>query len=275
MPAFMKGLSFLTGVLLLASCTQIATVKQATPRFAVVGTQDQQLASAEQQLREAQKLEGSDPLRALGNYLASAQLAFDQLRRRPANKRARDVYNFSVARSIDVIESAGLNPWDRLLTVPAPTGQYSLTTIRHAGPDRNPADYQLIPADSVVIGGTYFARRIVLEGVGAPVVAIGREEKKDFRKTFTSRRLYGSATAIVRFNDHRAQLEFMEPFATERISLRGHTYPLAADFTAAVAVALTRERPEKLGLARLLRPKSTPTPRDSRDCRCTIRIAFP
>ena len=33
-----------------------------------------------------------------------------------------------------------------------------------------------------------------------------------------------------------------------------HTYPLAADFTTPLAVLLTRERPEKLGLSRLLDP---------------------
>ena len=50
------------------------------------------------------------------------------------------------------------------------------------------------------------------------------------------------------------QLEFVEPFATDHVALDGHTLPLAADFSAPLAVGLVSERPEKLGLVRLLRP---------------------
>ena len=95
---------------------------------------------------------------------------------------------------------------------------------------------------------------ITVPGLGAPVVAIGREEKTDFRKSYTSRRLYGAATAIIRFQNHRAQLEFVEPFTTDHVALDGHTLPLAADFSAPLAVGLVHERPERLGLVRLLRP---------------------
>ena len=173
---------------------------------------------------------------------------------KPNDKQARDCYNFSVARSIEVIETARLDPWDRALDVPARNGNYSIT-VSNSNLDRNPANYELIPADTIVIGGTYFERRITLEGIGASVVAVGREEKKDFRQSFTSRRLYATATGIVRFNDHHVELEFSLPFQTERVSLDGHEYPLAADFTAPLAVGLVRERPEKLGFARMTRPE--------------------
>jgi pimeloyl-ACP methyl ester carboxylesterase len=62
-------------------------------------------------------------------------------------------------------------------------------------------------------------------------------------------------TAVIRFNDRRAEIEFLLPLSTERVSLGGHEYPLAADFTAAVFVGLSRERPDKLGFARMIRPE--------------------
>jgi pimeloyl-ACP methyl ester carboxylesterase len=240
--------------LILSSCAQIATVKQTTPHFASVGIQGSELNAADRQLEDAEKLERSDPLRALGGYLASAHSAYDELDRRPANSAARDLYNFAVARSIEVIERTPLDPWRKTLPVPSPDGEYLLTTARHGGADRNPADYTIIPADSIVIGGTYFEKRVTVPGFGAPVVAIGREERTDYRKSYTSRRLYAAATAIIRFDHNRAQIEFMEPFATDKVTLDGHTLPLAADFSAPLAVGLVSERPDKLGLIRLLRP---------------------
>ena len=247
------ALIFVSGIL--AGCSQIATVKQTTPRFAVVGTQEQQLTQAQRQLGDARKLEQADPPRALGNYLASAHAASDRLKQHPDDKQARDLYNFSVARSIEVIEKARLNPWDRALRVPTPDGEYTLTSVQHPQPDRNPAAYELIPDDTMILGGTYISRRVTVEGIGAPVVAVGREERKDFRKDFTSRRLYGNATAVIRFSGHRAEIDFLLPFLTDRVSLGGHEYPLAADFTAPGAVGLSRERPEKLGLTRMLHPE--------------------
>ena len=244
----MRKLPFFAAMFILAGCAQIATVKETTPHFAATGPQ-------QQQLENAARLQTSDPLHALGGYLDSAHFAFDQLRRNPNDKQARDLYNFSVARSIEVIERAPLDPWHRPLDVPAPSGNYSLRTIKNSNPDRNPANYQLTPADTIDVGGTYFDRRVTHEGVGAPVVAVGNEEKKDFRQSFTSRRLYGTATGIIRFNNRQAELDFSLPFQTERVSLGGNEFPLAADFTAPVAVGLVRERPEKLGFARMTHPE--------------------
>ncbi|HEY4281998.1 MAG TPA: alpha/beta fold hydrolase [Chthoniobacterales bacterium] len=243
----MRKLPFFAAILILPGCAQIATIKETTPHFAASGHQ-------EQQLQNAARLQQSDPLHALGGYLDSAHSAFDQLRRNPNDKQARDLYNFSVARAIGVIEEANLNPWDRAIKVPAPEGEYSLTSVRPAEPERNPAAYEIIPADSIVIGGTYLDRRVTVPGIGAPVVAVGREENKDFRKTFATRRTYGNATAVIRFSDHRAEIDFVLPFVTDHVSLGGHEYPLAADFTAPAAVGLTRERPDKLGLTRMIHP---------------------
>jgi pimeloyl-ACP methyl ester carboxylesterase len=245
----------LIGALALAGCAQIATVKPTTPRLALVGSDEPALASAANQLRDAERSKSSNPLQALGNYLEVAHTAADQLKRNPANKPVRDLYNFAVARAIEVIEAGRLNPWDGALKVPSPTGEYSLTNVRPAGPEYNPGNYELIPCDTIIIGGTYLDRRVTVDGLGAPVVAVSRQERKEFRKTFATRLVYANVTAIIRFNNRRAEIEFVLPLKTERISFGGHEYTLAADYTAASFVGLARERPDKIGFARMVRPE--------------------
>jgi pimeloyl-ACP methyl ester carboxylesterase len=250
---FMKRLLFFVGVLVLAGCTPIASVKHSTPRFTSAETTPE-LVAAQGRLHEGQKLVHREPLRALGEYLAAAQAASLQLERNAGDTRARNLYNFAVARCVEVIEAAPLDPWSHSLSAPGPDGEFVVTTVRHAGPDRNPADYNIYPADSLAIGGSYFQKRVTIEGVGAPVVAVGKEKKTDFRKGFTSPRLYGTATAIIRFQGQRAQIEFLEPLASEQVTFAGHTSRLAADLSAPLAVAMTTEHPEKLGLSRFLQP---------------------
>src|SRR4051812_2020084 len=100
-----RYLSCSIAVLALAGCSQIATVRPTAPRIAAVGAESEQL-------REAKGLQRSDPLRALGHYLAIAQAASGELHHEPSDQHARDLYNFAVGRCIDVIEEAKLNPWD-------------------------------------------------------------------------------------------------------------------------------------------------------------------
>jgi len=240
--------------LLLAGCADIATVKPTTPSFPAVSNEAPELATAEQELEKAKKIQKSEPTRALGGYLAVAQAASRRLERNAADPRARLLYNFAVARCLEVIESAPLDPWNHSLTAPGPDGDYVVTTVRSAGPDRNPANYILTPADSLRIGGTYFDKRVTVEGIGAPLVAAGRDKNADFRKNFSAPRLYGAATAVIRFREHRAQIEIYVPLSTERISFAGRTSQLAADFSAPLALGLSTERPDKLGLVRFLNP---------------------
>src|SRR6476620_3067429 len=117
----------IAAVLFLSGCAQIATFKQTTPHFAPVGTQGGELNAADRYLEGAENLEHSDPLRALGGYLASANLAYNELDRHPANRAARDLYNFAVARCVEIIERIPLDPWSKPVPVPSPDGEYLLT----------------------------------------------------------------------------------------------------------------------------------------------------
>ena len=48
------------------------------------------------------------------------------------------------------------------------------------------------------------------------------------------------------------KLEFIDPLEAEHVSIDQDQISLAADFTAPVAMFITREHPEKLGFARLI-----------------------
>lgn len=250
----MKRTVFLSVCLVLAGCSHIATVKTVHPPVPSGPGQDSALVAVTKELQAANRQESTNPQAALGGYLNSARAALAQLDRRPGNDSARALYNYSVGRSVEVVESARLDPWTQPLRVSSDRGSYIFSGARRSDPDHDPSTYEIIPADRLVTGGTFVQKRVTVDGIGAPVVAIGRK-RTDFRKTFAAARFYGSATAIVRFSERRAQLEFFEPFATTQVSLGKHTYPLAADFTAPAAVGLSREHVEKLGLTRMLHPE--------------------
>ena len=238
--------------ILAAGCTSIATVRRHDAAYAP--TRSSTLATAEQDIAIVHKLR-NQPLQALGNYLAAADVSARALRNEPQNADARRTYNYAVGRSIDLIESAGLDPWNHSLTVPSPNGSYQLGIELRGGPERNPANYKIETADTLTLGGTYFRDRVAVDGLGAPVVAISRTDTPDFRETLSLQRIYGTVTGILRFNGRRARIEFVEPLAQENVSLDGHKYPVAADFSAPIAVGLVTERPQRLGLIRLLRPE--------------------
>ena len=81
-------------ILLLTSCTQIATVRHHDVALVASGRTD--LSGIEAELAESQKVEHSEPLRALGGYLASADAATNLLKVHPHDSGAMHTYNFAV-----------------------------------------------------------------------------------------------------------------------------------------------------------------------------------
>ena len=67
--------------------------------------------------------------------------------------------------------------------------------------------------------------------------------------------IYYGVTAIAEFEGSRCVLSIKDPLNAETVRVEGHTYPLAANYTAALAMILAQEKPQKLGLIRMLRPQ--------------------
>ena len=237
----------------LGSCATYSSVSERRPRFIPFAGRGP-LASAAKYIVQAMRIDRRDPLVALSEYMSAAETALDQLKRNPSDEAARNTYNFAVGRIIATIRDAKLDPWTRPLPVPANGGEFVLTHRPDPRPEWNPALYDFTPANQFDVHGTYVTERTTRDGIGAPVVAVGREVNKEARATFSMDRIYYGVTAIARFEGHRCVLSFEDPLAMETVRIDGRIYPLAADFTVPLAVALARTNPKKFELTRMLNP---------------------
>jgi pimeloyl-ACP methyl ester carboxylesterase len=248
----------------LDSCATYSRVSERRPRF-IPFAGDGPLANAATYIVKAMRIDRSDPLVALGEYMSAAETALDQLKRSPDNETARNTYNFAVGRIIATIRDAKLDPWTRPLRVPANGREFVLTHKPDPRPQWNPALYDFTPADQFDVHGTYVTERTTRAGIGAPIVAVGRELNKEARANFTAPRTYYGVTAIARFEGHRCVLSFEDPLAVETVRVDGQIFPLAADFTVPLAVMLASTNPKKFELTRMLNPgKYAETARISR-----------
>jgi pimeloyl-ACP methyl ester carboxylesterase len=240
-------------------------VSEKRPRYLPLAGAKGLLATVNAEIVKALQLDRHDHLAALAEYLTAAQSASLALQRNPQDQPARQAYNFAVSRIVGTIGAAKLDPWSQPLRVPASGGDFILTHKPDPRPQWNPALYTFTPADQFDMHGTYVTERTTREGIGAPVVAVGRELNKDAKAEFALPRIYYGVTAIARFDGRRCELSFEDPLATETIQINGHTYTLAADFTVPLAVMLASTNPKKLELTRLLNPaKYAETARISR-----------
>src|SRR5215831_4912532 len=247
------GTRFATALLLFAwcGCAHLATVKSMQPRVPTVATNDEKLAIARQNLTAT---EHEQPLAALGHDLLAAKISNEVLQRQPKNKSARSIYNFAVARVVHDVDQADVEPWRHPVTVSTDQGRYTLLSPKPVDEEHDPSRYDLLPTDTLKIGGKFFKTYSTVSGIGAPIAVVGHAESPHFRQHYKYRRVYAPITAIVRFSGRQAHLEFIDPLKTERITLNKQTFPLAADFDAPTALLIARERPERLALSRVLNP---------------------
>ena len=246
------AIALITALGATAGCTKIAVISEKPPaRFQVTSGTDQPFA---QTIDRAQRLERAQPLVALEAYASAARNSLHQLERNPADTEARRCYNFAVAGIFAVIREAKLDPWTQPLQIGA-NNELILTGKRDSNPEHNPALYDLIPTDQLNFHGAYVKEDVKKEGIGAPLVAVRRLSKAESAALFMPPAIYYSVTGAAEFEGSRCVLSIRDPLATETAQVEGHTYPLAADFTASMAMLLAQEKPQKLGLKRLLRPE--------------------
>src|SRR5207302_2027358 len=148
--------------------------------------------------------------------IAAAKIAMDALGREHDNTDAEKLYNFAVARSVENIQRARLEPWRRPINVSGSSEQYLLTTPQPIDAQHDPSKYDLFPTDALRLGGKYFKTRSNPEGIGAPLVAVERGKNTQSRQRYELPRVYATVTAVMKFQGQRAQLEFIEPFARDR-----------------------------------------------------------
>jgi len=245
-------LRLLLFALLVGGCADpLATVKNITPRYeqpaAVVG----ESSASRPLIAEAEKLQRTDPASAIGKYLGAAEGALAQLRAKPENATALRDYNYALARVFSAISSGHIDAWSQPLAVPG----YVVTHRKDTRLLWNPADYDFTPCDELRVGGTAFTERAHRKGIGAAILAVRRTPLTDYAKLFfRSAHVYYSVTAVARFENGRCEIQLIDPLAVETVEVAGRTFSLAGDFSTSVAMFLSREKPQKLGLTRLLHP---------------------
>lgn len=235
----------------------IAVVKETTPaRFQATTGTNQTIAKA---IDRAQELQRTQPLVALESYIGAARDSLHELERHPANTEARRCYNFAVVGIFSVVRQAKLDPWTQPVLLGA-NGKLMLGGKKDpAKPEQNPALYELVPTDSLRYHGAYVKDDVIKDGIGAPLVAVRHLTPDKAAELFTAPAIYYGVTGFAEFEGSRCILSIKDPLAAENVTVEGRSYPMAANFTGALAMTLAREKPQKLGLVRLLRPEEYAT----------------
>ena len=192
----------------------------------------------------------------LGSCLDCAASASRRLRASPDDPRARADYNFATSRVFDIIRDAKLQPWDAPVRTQGRDGEWHLTFRNGTHAEIQPGKVEMLPADRYAIHGTYVKTHTLKDGLGAPLVVAGHE--RDFQQSerlAQGKSVYYGMTGLLRFEGRKCILTIEDPLAMERVNVDGHTFPLAADFTAPLALALSKEKLFLFGLERLLRPQ--------------------
>ncbi len=195
------------------------------------------------------------PETVLGRSLDCAAAANRRLRATPDDTKARIEYNFAVARIFDLIGETKLRPWDAPVHAHGGDGEWLLTFRNGSHAEMEPDKVEMLPADRHHFRGSYVRTHTKKDGLGAPLVVIGRG--RDFSRAERlgqNKRTYYGMTGLLRFDGRRCTLTTEDPLAIEHVKLEGRSFPLAADFTAPLALALSKEKPFLFGLERLLRP---------------------
>lgn len=237
-----------------SGCVSYSEVSERTPRFDPVPGAVGAVHTVESLILSAQRSSRRDPMAALGGYLNAARTSSNLLRQNPNDARARADYNFAVARIISTVREAKLDPWTHPLRVPVEGGGWTLAARPDHRANWNPALYQFTAADQFDLKGSYVDKRTVREGLGAPLVAVGKADNLEARRNFSMKRIYYGVTAIARFKGDRCEIGFEDPLSVEDVEMDGHRHPLAADYTVPLAVMLASNDPKKLEIMRVFRP---------------------
>ena len=246
----------LAALVTLTACAPLAQVREVNPRLAAAHGTSAQLHRAEEATADGEQLQRSDPNRAIGFYLSGVESAISELRKDPKNRAALRDYDFALSRVFSEIRDAHIDPWTHPLHLPAPDrGEYVLTQRPSANRIWKPQDFDLIPADELILRGKFVVPRVTREGAGAPLVAVRSPQAPELRQPFVPPRIYFAVTAVAHFSRRRCDIEFLDPLSVEHISVDDRSLPSAADFTAPLALGLSREHPEKVALPALLDPQ--------------------
>lgn len=175
-----------------------------------------------------------------GFYLDAAALASTDLGDARTGKKAQLIYNAAAAELTDLLrETDEGRLWNRPVTLGANGRSYQLT-FRPG--ERNGAwkpDYFTDFKPAVEIRRKHIRRNVIEPGLGGTLVGIRKTPGfgPDRRAPFeTKSGFVAPVTATIDFQGSNAALTLNDPAERSSTKLRGNSQPLAADFTAPIAL---------------------------------------
>ena len=199
--------------------------------------------------------QGRDPQAAIYRNLEIASRAWSDLSRDPNDSSARLQYNYAVARLVSLLQATGKMQQAGAVTIGTGAQSFKLTFTSDLKSFVDPRNCRFVPADELAISGTYYQQRVRREGIGAPLLASLDTPVENARAQFlVSTKIYYSITALLEFQGDEARLVLKDPLASDTVSIGGRSYPMAADYTIGIAALLAKDRPQRLGFIRMIRP---------------------
>lgn len=231
-----------------ASCTNYSSVSEKQPTFHPVTPAGRIIAQTLEQSTQA-------PQARIGGFIDAAATAAAVLKNRPDDVQARRDYNFAVGRIFEIIHSAGLEPWKSPLICPGADGNWSFAVASDGKPEHDPSHFRILPADRYEFKGSLVKDRSLKDGLGAPMVIASKGfDPTKFDPFIQGKNVYYGVTEVLQFKGRHCTAAYIDPLSSETVDFAGHTYPVAADFTAPLALALAELAPRKKELQRLVSP---------------------
>ncbi|MFM7374393.1 MAG: lipase family alpha/beta hydrolase [Chthoniobacterales bacterium] len=244
--------AMLATALLVAGCASYSKAKFLTDTASLAVTGEQR------ELAKAQEKLAKNPLAQLGGYLDAADKARRALARDPNNTLLQSDYNFAVARVMDIVYAQKLQPWSQTVVAPSSTGAPWRLRLTPPYKQRQfaPKLFEFRPSDRYDFRGKLVGERVLKEGIGAPLVVVGKDlDYVKLDRFAQGKNLYYGMTALVNFRGRDANITLYDPLARENVPLDGRTYPLAGDFQGPLALALDELHMEKSELLGLFKPQ--------------------
>lgn len=235
-------------VALTVSCKHYSAVSEKRPSYKAT-------TQAGEIIKQAMRRPAATPEAQMGRFIDAAALAGAILEKEPANTQALHDYNFAVSRLFEVIHDSGLQPWASPLVCPGAHGNWTFSVAHDGKPEHNPANFRILPADRFTFKGTLVRERSVKKGLGAPMVIASKGfDPTKFDPFIQGKNVYYGVTEVLQFNGRKCTAAYMDPLTSEVVKFGAHTFPLAADFTAPIGLALAELKPRKTELKRMFKP---------------------